>query len=76
MTFLEMIVNPFQWQRILATNTNGEVMITVVSEIFNKQILLINVHYKISCLHMMINYFPFRPSFCMLSNAYSNCLIE
>ena len=49
MAFLEMLVNPFQRQRILAFNTNGQVMIAVVSEILTKYILLVDIHYKISC---------------------------
>jgi hypothetical protein len=46
----EMWCNPFRWQSILAFDTNGEVIFAAVSEVLNKQILLINVHYKISFL--------------------------
>ena len=77
MTLLEMVVNPFQWQCILAFNANGQVIFTVVSEVLNKQILLINIHYKISFLPIiiMINYFQSRPSSYTPSNAYSTCPI-
>jgi hypothetical protein len=51
MTLLEMVVDPFQWQCIPAFDANGQVIFAVVFEILNKQILLINIHYKISFLH-------------------------
>src|SRR5271163_3531827 len=74
MTVFEMWCDPFLRQCMLAFNTNGKVVFAIISEILNEQILFINVHYNISLLHVIINYFRFHPSSYTLSNAYSTCL--
>ena len=71
----EMWCNPFRWQSIPTFDTNGKVVLTIVSERLNKKILFIDVHCKISLCNATIPYFPFRRSWYTPSNAYLRCPI-
>jgi len=71
----EMWCNPFQRQSIFTFDTNGQVIIPIISEILNKQIFLIDLHCKISLCNTMITHFQSRPSSYIHSNAYSTYLI-
>lgn len=58
MVVLEMFVDPFQRQCILASKANGQVIIAVISKVFNNLILLVNFHCWLVVIYIKETTFP------------------